>query len=100
MLPSPRRTVPPSLPHRAAASSLAPGFAASRLLPWLPFQTEPRTRLDAETWGLALVIAFRLQWLVQIDLLLQLKGILDSDLMPLKLRKWQNNAIIVSDRKI
>ncbi|QHO27790.1 uncharacterized protein DS421_7g211080 [Arachis hypogaea] len=59
MLPSSRRTVPPSLPHRAAAPSLAPSFAVSRLLPWLPFQTEPRTRLDAGTWGLALVIAFQ-----------------------------------------
>ncbi|XP_057724039.1 uncharacterized protein LOC130939998 [Arachis stenosperma] len=83
----PRRATPPSLPHRTAPPSLAPGFASSCLLSWLPFQTEPRTRLDAGTWGLALVISFRLQWLVQIDLLLQLKGILDSDLMPLKLRK-------------
>ncbi|XP_057725122.1 uncharacterized protein LOC130979901 [Arachis stenosperma] len=50
MLPSPRRAVPPSLPHRTTPPSLAPGFAASRLLPWLPFQTDPRTRLDAGTW--------------------------------------------------
>ncbi|QHN87299.1 uncharacterized protein DS421_16g553840 [Arachis hypogaea] len=35
--------------------------------------------------GLALGIAFRLQWLVRIDFLLQLKAILDSDLIPLKL---------------
>ncbi|XLT24798.1 hypothetical protein HN873_056090 [Arachis hypogaea] len=54
MLPSPRCAVPPSLPHRAAPSSLAPGFAASRLLPWLPFQTEPRTRLDTGTQGVGL----------------------------------------------
>ncbi|XLR02666.1 hypothetical protein S83_068864 [Arachis hypogaea] len=54
MLPSPRRAVPPSLPHRAAPPSLALGFAASRLLPWLPFQTEPGTSLDAGTWEVGL----------------------------------------------
>ncbi|QHO28794.1 uncharacterized protein DS421_7g219770 [Arachis hypogaea] len=83
----PRHATPPSLSHRTAPPSLAPGFASSFLLLWLPLQTEPKTRLDVGTWGLALVISFRLQWLVRIDLLLQLKGILDSNLMPLKLRK-------------
>ncbi|RYR46790.1 hypothetical protein Ahy_A07g032609 [Arachis hypogaea] len=81
MLPSSRRTVPPSLPHRAAAPSLAPSFAVSRLLPWLPFQTEPRTRLDAGTWGLALVIAFQTEPRSgKTTLLLALTGRLDHSL--------------------
>ncbi|RYQ87345.1 2-hydroxyacyl-CoA lyase-like [Arachis ipaensis] len=72
-------------------------------------QTKPKTRLDAGTWGtigVASVIALRMQWLVAIDLLLQLKGILDSDLtlvqyrLPMVVIVFNNGGVYGGDRRI